>query len=91
MRQLHLVTEKSSKMQSINDNRIQRELTNLKKNLTHERNLKLDAFQRVDQLQSHLFDLEDEVNAIVQTNRPHTSITDKVIKSNLFRILFSFN
>ena len=82
MRQLHLVTEKSSKMQSINDNRIQRELTNLKKNLSHERNLKLDAFQRVDQLQSHLFDLEDEVNAIVQTNRPQTSITDKIIKSN---------
>ena len=75
------MTEKSTKMQSLNDNKIHREVTNLKRNLLHERNLKLDAFQKVDQLQSHLFDMEDEINAIGQINRPQTSVVEKVIKS----------
>lgn len=78
-----MITEKSSKMQSINDNKIQREVTNLKRNLLHERNLKLDAFQKVDQLQTHLFDLEDEMTNIAQTIRPQTSVVDKVIKSKM--------
>ena len=81
LRQLHLITEKSTKMQSLNDNKIHREVTNLKRNLLHERSLKLDAFQKVDQLQSHLFDMEDEINAIGQINRPQTSVVEKVIKS----------
>lgn len=81
LRQLHLVTEKSTKMQSINDMKIQREVTSLKRSLVHERNLKLDAFQKVDQLQTHLFDLEDEMNTLTHTVRPQTGITDKAIRS----------
>jgi hypothetical protein len=73
-------------MQSLNDNKIHREVTNLKRNLLHERNLKLDAFQKVDQLQSHLFDMEDEINAISQINRPQTSVVEKVIKSKIVLI-----
>ena len=78
LRNLHITTEKSSRMQSLNDIKIQRELTNLKKNLLQERNLKLEAFQRVDNLQSHVYDLEDELTNIVQVpaSRPQTSASN---------------
>ena len=66
------MTEKTSKMQTINGGKIQREVSNLKKNLLQERNLKLDAFQKVDELQSHLYDLEDEITNISQV-RPQSS------------------
>ena len=83
LRQLHLVTEKTTKMQSINDMKIQREVTNLKRSLVHERNLKLDAFQKVDQLQTHVFDLEDEMTNKAQNSRPQTSTAEKGIKNAL--------
>ena len=65
-------TEKTTRMQSLTDNKIQKEVSSLKKNLLHERHLKLDAFQKVDELQSHLYDLEDEITNI--PTRPHTSV-----------------
>ncbi|RMZ93268.1 coiled-coil domain-containing protein, partial [Brachionus plicatilis] len=72
LRNLHMVTEKSNKLQSIYGNKIQKEITQLKRNLLQERNLKLDAFQKVDELQSHVYELED--NGFTGTNsRPHTS------------------
>lgn len=74
LRNLHMITEKTSKIQSINGNKIQREVSNLKKNLLQERNLKLDAFQKVDELQSHLYDLEDEITNISQV-RPQSTKT----------------
>jgi hypothetical protein len=47
-----------------------------------ERNLKLDAFQRVDNLQSLVYDLEDDLAssaAVVPANahaRPHTTLSN---------------
>ena len=67
------MSEKTSKMQSINGNKIQKEVSNLKKNLLQERNLKLDAFQKVDELQSHLYDLEDEITTNKSQTRPSSS------------------
>lgn len=81
-----MITEKSSKMQSINGTKIQKEVMQLKKNLLQERNLKLDAFQKVDELQSHVYDLEDELVNIVQA-RPQTAISN--YKSSLAKILIT--
>ncbi|CAF1113559.1 unnamed protein product, partial [Brachionus calyciflorus] len=72
LRNLHMVTEKSTKMQTINGSRIQKELTQLKRSLIQERNLKLDAFQKVDELQSHVYDLEDNLLNVANT-RPQTT------------------
>lgn len=47
-------------------------MNTIKKQLTQERSLKLDAFQKVDDLQTQVFDLEDELTNIVQI-RPQTS------------------
>ena len=74
LRNLHMINEKTSKIQSINGSKIQREVSNLKKNLLQERNLKLDAFQKVDELQSHLFDLEDEITSISQVRPQSTKV-----------------
>ncbi len=72
LRDLHVKTEKTTRMQSMNEKKISKELVNLKKTLLQERHLKLDAFQKVDELQSHLYDLEDEI--INMPVRPQTSI-----------------
>jgi len=77
LRNLHMMTEKTSKIQSINGSKIQREVSNLKKNLLQERNLKLDAFQKVDELQSHLYDLEDEITNISQVRPQSTKSKSK--------------
>jgi hypothetical protein len=69
-----MINEKTSKIQSINGSKIQREVSNLKKNLLQERNLKLDAFQKVDELQSHLYDLEDEITSISQVRPQSTKV-----------------
>ena len=74
LRNLHMINEKTSKIQSINGSKIQREVGNLKKNLLQERNLKLDAFQKVDELQSHLYDLEDEITSISQVRPQSTKV-----------------
>jgi len=74
LRNLHMINEKTSKIQSINGSKIQREVSNLKKNLLQERNLKLDAFQKVDELQSHLYDLEDEITSISQVRPQSTKV-----------------
>jgi DNA repair exonuclease SbcCD ATPase subunit len=90
LRNLHILTERSSKMQSLNDFKIKRELTNLKKNLAQERNLKLEAFQRVDNLQCQVYDLEDELTNTVTApasraaSRPQTSIVKmRSMRANL--------
>ena len=89
LRNLHMITEKTSKIQSINGNKIQREVSNLKKNLLQERNLKLDAFQKVDELQSHLYDLEDEITNISQV-RPQSTKTKSNRKLTFLKILNFF-
>ena len=79
LRQLYLKTDKTSKMQSLSDSKIQKELNVLKKNLAQERHFKLDAFQKVDELQSHLYDLEDELtNNPINSDRPQSSSVAKI-------------
>lgn len=72
LRNLHITTEKSNRMQNVLDSKLQKEMTTLKRQLAQERNLKLDAFQKVDDLTTQLYDLEDEITNIVQI-RPQTS------------------
>lgn len=63
----------------VNDSRIHREITSLRKGLMQERSLKLDAFQKVDELQSQVYDLEALENSSI--SRPHTTMSN--YKSNL--------
>lgn len=58
LRNLHTLTEKAAKLSILNDNRTQKEIANLRKSLIQERNFKLDAYQRVDELQSQVYDFE---------------------------------
>ncbi|KAG9493346.1 hypothetical protein GDO78_001317 [Eleutherodactylus coqui] len=51
-------TERSSKMGLLQQSKIRKEVKQIKSQLVQERNLKLDAFQRVDELQSQVYDLE---------------------------------
>lgn len=77
-------------MQFTSDIKIQKELNSLKKNLLQERNFKLDAFQKVDELQSHLYDLEDEINNYpTYCERPQTCSISKLQtnKSKFNRII----
>lgn len=46
--------EKSSRMNQLTTNKTKKEIDSMRKQLTHERNLKLDAFQRVDELQTQV-------------------------------------
>ncbi|XP_067841118.1 uncharacterized protein si:ch73-242m19.1 [Heptranchias perlo] len=50
--------EKSSKIAQIQHSKIDKEIKQVRCQLSHERNLKLDAFQRVDELQSQMYDFE---------------------------------
>ncbi len=45
---------KSKKVQLLTEDKIKRDVDRIRKQLNHERNLKLDAFQRVDELQSQV-------------------------------------
>jgi hypothetical protein len=74
LRNLHLITEKAAKIQMVNENKIAREITSLKKTMLKEQNLKLDAFQRVDDLQTNVYSLEDDIKVLVNT-RPSSSMS----------------
>ncbi|XP_044531340.1 uncharacterized protein LOC123246558 [Gracilinanus agilis] len=57
--------ERSSKMGQLQQKKIKKEIQQIRSQLAQERSLKLDAFQRVDELQSQLYDIE---SASVQIN-----------------------
>ncbi len=44
--------ERSIRLQQMSHDKVRKDVTTIKKQLTHERTLKLDAFQRVDELQA---------------------------------------
>lgn len=46
--------DKSQKLQVITQEKIRRDMDGIKKQLNHERTLKLDAFGRVDELQTQV-------------------------------------
>ncbi|KAL5014613.1 hypothetical protein ScPMuIL_008883 [Solemya velum] len=50
--------DKSTKMQLMLQEKVRKDIEVIKNKLSHERNLKLDAFQRVDELQSQIYDIE---------------------------------
>ncbi|XP_031757880.1 uncharacterized protein LOC100496491 isoform X2 [Xenopus tropicalis] len=50
--------ERSSRMGQMEQNKIKREVKQMRSQLIQERSLKLDAFHRVDELQTQVYDLE---------------------------------
>ncbi|KAG8582442.1 hypothetical protein GDO81_008051 [Engystomops pustulosus] len=58
LRSLTEETERSNKMGVLQQSKIRKEVKQIKSQLIQERGLKWDAFQRVDELQSHVYDLE---------------------------------
>uniref|UniRef100_UPI00398EB9BA uncharacterized protein isoform X2 n=1 Tax=Pristiophorus japonicus TaxID=55135 RepID=UPI00398EB9BA len=50
--------EKTSKIAQIQHHKTNKEIKQVRCQLSHERNLKLDAFQRVDELQNQMYDFE---------------------------------
>ncbi|GCB81737.1 hypothetical protein scyTo_0021452, partial [Scyliorhinus torazame] len=58
---LHVLSnefERSSKMAQIHHHKIDKEIKQVRCQLVHERNLKLDAFQRVGELRNQMYDVE---------------------------------
>ncbi|KAL8592207.1 hypothetical protein ACOMHN_030882 [Nucella lapillus] len=55
--------DRSSKMQTLTQEKVRKDIEGVRKQLTHERCLKLDAFHRVDELQSQVYDYEASVFA----------------------------
>ncbi|XP_071997916.1 uncharacterized protein [Engystomops pustulosus] len=58
LRSLTEETERSNKMGVLQQSKIRKEVKQIKSQLIQERGLKWDAFQRVDELQSHVYGLE---------------------------------
>ncbi|XP_077145694.1 uncharacterized protein LOC143807719 isoform X2 [Ranitomeya variabilis] len=58
LRSLTEETERASKMGLLQESKIRKEVKQIKSQLLQERSLKLDAFQRVDELQSQVYDME---------------------------------
>ncbi|OCT80388.1 uncharacterized protein ccdc162p.L [Xenopus laevis] len=58
LRTLTEEAERSSRMGQMHQNKIKREVKQMRSQMIQERSLKLDAFQRVDELQTHVYDLE---------------------------------
>ena len=52
LRKITVEQDKTRKMQQLTTEKVQKNATLMKKQLNHERNLKLDAFNRVDELQT---------------------------------------
>ncbi|XP_071476027.1 uncharacterized protein [Diadema antillarum] len=64
--------EKTSRLYNTTQEKTRKEVTQVKSRLHHERNMKLDAFQRVDELQTQVYDYEYAVSSM---SRPFTSMS----------------
>ncbi|XP_077158407.1 uncharacterized protein LOC143819972 isoform X3 [Paroedura picta] len=62
LQSLSAEAEKSSKIRHFQEKKVKKEIHQIRTQLIQERSLKLDAFQRVDQLQSQLYDIEATVS-----------------------------
>ncbi|XP_041348511.1 uncharacterized protein LOC121368057 isoform X2 [Gigantopelta aegis] len=51
--------DRSGRLQQLMQEKVKKDVEGIKKRLLHERSLKLDAFQRVDELQAAVYDYED--------------------------------
>ncbi|XP_070191909.1 uncharacterized protein [Littorina saxatilis] len=61
LRTMMVEQDRSSKVLSLTQEKVRKDIDGIKKQLTHERTLKLDAFHRVDELQSQVYDYESSV------------------------------
>jgi hypothetical protein len=71
LRNLSLEQEKTSRLNSLTTNKTKKEMESMRKQLSHERSLKLDAFNRVDELQTQVctlsFHTQFSVNVFLPT------------------------
>ncbi|XP_021364139.1 uncharacterized protein LOC110457263 isoform X2 [Mizuhopecten yessoensis] len=77
------VQEKNTKFQIIQQEKVRKDVDCIRKQLSHERGLKLDAFNRVDELQTHVYDIESAFMTRTQsaiTARPQSPA--QTVKSN---------
>ncbi|KAM5163890.1 uncharacterized protein ACMZJ9_006474 [Mantella aurantiaca] len=58
LRSLTEEADRSSKMSHVQQSKVKKEVKQIKSQLVQERNLKLEAFQRVDELQTQVYDME---------------------------------
>ncbi|XP_077981616.1 uncharacterized protein LOC144436648 [Glandiceps talaboti] len=72
--------EKNLKMNHITQSKTKKDIDQMKKQLHHERSMKLDAFQRVDELQTQVYDYETDFSQFLPS-RPHTAGTMRSVKS----------
>ncbi|XP_038656938.1 coiled-coil domain-containing protein 162-like [Scyliorhinus canicula] len=85
---LHVLSndlERSSKMAQIHQHKIDKEIKQVRCKLVHERNLKLDAFQRVSELRNQMCDVEAALS-----QRESATGTLKKSPSSLCRSASSF-
>ncbi|XP_048257717.1 uncharacterized protein LOC124151794 isoform X2 [Haliotis rufescens] len=80
--------ERNVRLQSMTQEKVRKDVTCIKKQLTHERNLKLDAFQRVDELQATVYDYETVVNrsqssAALQPPVPSAKIRSRAMSAGV--------
>ena len=62
--------DRASKMFNNTQDKTSRERVQMRSQLSHERSLKLDAFQRVDELQTQVYDIEQALSVV---SRPVTA------------------
>ena len=60
--------QKNNKIQNIKEDKIRKDVGAIKKQLNHERGLKLGAFDRVDKLQVKVYDMESALINRVQSS-----------------------
>ncbi|XP_074645051.1 uncharacterized protein LOC141901606 isoform X2 [Tubulanus polymorphus] len=68
--------EKQVRLKQIAEDKARKDVSQVRKQLTHERNLKLNAFHRVDELQSQIYDGEirpQTSTSLITVSRPRTS------------------
>ncbi|PVD25249.1 hypothetical protein C0Q70_15747 [Pomacea canaliculata] len=63
LRKLSEEQDRSTRLQSMTQEKVRKDVDFIKKQLSHERTLKLGAFHRVDELQSQVYELESNLFA----------------------------
>ncbi|CAH2252244.1 Hypothetical predicted protein [Pelobates cultripes] len=84
LRSLAEEAEKSSKISQMQQNKTKKEVKQIKSQLMQERNLKLDAFQRVDELQTQVYDFEVSSSLHTSptgTRKPSASLLSRSVRS----------
>ncbi|XP_064604712.1 uncharacterized protein LOC135469969 isoform X2 [Liolophura sinensis] len=67
--------DKQFKLSTMNQGKVKKDMTQFKKQLAHERSLKLDAFNRVDELQAQIYDYETVQRSHSAVSLPSSSVS----------------